>query len=56
MAFHKWIGYKRCENENKEGASSTSGKSVKKHKNRNYDDSHLDFGSTSTEVDGEETP
>jgi hypothetical protein len=25
---------KRCESENKEGTSSTSGKSVKKHKNR----------------------
>jgi hypothetical protein len=47
---------KRCESENKEGTSSTSGKSVKKRKNRNYDDSNFDFGFTSTEVDGEERP
>jgi hypothetical protein len=47
---------KRCENENKEGTSSTSGKSVKKRKNRKYDDSYLDFGFMSTEVDGEERP
>jgi hypothetical protein len=44
----------RCESENKQGTSSTSGKSVKKHKNRKYDDNYLDFGFTSTEVDGEE--
>jgi hypothetical protein len=36
--------------------SSTSGNSVKKRKNRKYDDSYLDFGSTSTKVDGEERP
>jgi hypothetical protein len=36
--------------------SSTSGKNVKKSKNRKYDDSYLDFGFTSTEVDGEERP
>jgi hypothetical protein len=48
-------GNKRCESENKEGTSSTSGKSVK-HKNRKYDDSYLDFGFTSREVDGEERP
>jgi hypothetical protein len=47
---------KRCESENKQGTSSTSGKSVKKRKNRKYDDSYLDFGFTSTEVDGEERP
>jgi hypothetical protein len=47
---------KRCESENKEGTSSTRGKSVKKLKNRKYDDSYLDFGFTSTEVDGEERP
>jgi hypothetical protein len=41
-----------CESENKEGTSSTSGKSVKKRKNRKYD-SYLDFDFTSTEVDGE---
>jgi hypothetical protein len=34
---------------------STSGKSVKKHKNLKYD-SYLDFGFTSTEVDGKERP
>jgi hypothetical protein len=45
-----------CQIENKEGTSSTSGKSVKKRKNGKYDDSYLDFGSTSTEVDGEERP
>jgi hypothetical protein len=43
----------RCESENKEGTSSTSGKSVKKRKNREYD-SYLDFGFTWTEVDSEE--
>jgi hypothetical protein len=45
---------KRCDSENKECTSSTSGKSAKKRKNRKYDDSYLDFGFTSTEVDGEE--
>jgi hypothetical protein len=44
---------KRCESENKEGTSSTSGKSVKKRKNRKYD-SYLDSGFASTEVDGKE--
>jgi hypothetical protein len=39
----------RCESENKEGTSSTSGKSVKKRKNRKCDDSYFDFGFTSTE-------
>jgi hypothetical protein len=34
----------------------TSGKSVKKRKNRKYDDSCLGFGITSTQVDGEERP
>jgi hypothetical protein len=47
---------KRCESENKEGTSSTSGKSVKKRKNGKYDDSLLYFGFTSTEVEGEERP
>jgi Fe-S cluster assembly ATPase SufC len=47
---------KRCESENKEGTSPTSGKSEKKRKNLKYDDSYLDFGFTSTEVDGEEKP
>jgi hypothetical protein len=47
---------KCCESENKEGTSSTSGKSVKKRKNRKYDDSYLDFGCTSTEVYGEKRP
>jgi hypothetical protein len=49
---------KRCETENtrKEGTSSTSGESVKKHKNRKCDDNCFDFGFTSTEVDGEERP
>jgi hypothetical protein len=47
---------KRCESENEEGTSSTSGKSVKKRKNRKYDDSFLDFGFTSAEVDGEGRP
>jgi hypothetical protein len=46
---------KRCEIENKEGTSSTSGKSVKRRKNRKYD-CYFDFGFTSTEVDGEERP
>jgi hypothetical protein len=47
---------KRCESENKEGTSSTSGKSVKKRKNRKYDESYLDFGFTPIEVDGQERP
>jgi hypothetical protein len=47
---------KRCESENKEGTSSISGKTVKKRKNRKYDDSYFDFGFTSTEVDGEARP
>jgi hypothetical protein len=47
---------KRCESENKEGTSSTSGKSLKKRKNRKLDDSYLDFGFTSTEVNSEERP
>jgi hypothetical protein len=47
---------KRCESENKEGISSTSGKSVKKRENRKYDDSYLDFGFTLAEVDGKERP
>jgi hypothetical protein len=45
---------KLCESENKEGTSSTSGKCVKKRKNPKYDDSYLDLGFTSIEVDGEE--
>jgi hypothetical protein len=44
---------KRCESENKEGTSSTSGKRVKKRKHRKYNDSYLDFGFMSTEVDGD---
>jgi hypothetical protein len=44
---------KGCESENKEGTTSTSDKNVKKRKNRKYD-SYLDFGFTSTEVDGKE--
>jgi hypothetical protein len=48
--------HKRSESENKEGTSSTSGKSVKKRKNRKYDDSYLDFGFMPTEVDVEERP
>jgi hypothetical protein len=48
---------KRCESETKEGTLSTSGKSVKKRKNRKYDSyEYLDFGFMSTEVDGEERP
>jgi hypothetical protein len=47
---------KCCESENKEGTSSTSDKSVEERKNRKYDDSYLDFGFTSTEVNGEERP
>jgi hypothetical protein len=47
---------KRFESENKESTSSTSGKSVKKHRNRNHDDSYLDFGFTSIHVDDEERP
>jgi hypothetical protein len=47
---------KRCESENKESTSSISGKSVKKLKNRKCDDSYLDLGFTSTEVDGKERP
>jgi hypothetical protein len=46
----------RCESENKEDTLSTSGKSVKKPKNPKYDDSYLDFGFTSTEVNGEGRP
>jgi hypothetical protein len=45
----------RCESENKEGTSSTSGRSVKKRKNRKHD-SYLDFDFTLTEVDDEERP
>jgi tRNA U34 5-methylaminomethyl-2-thiouridine-forming methyltransferase MnmC len=45
---------KRCKSENKQATLSTSGKSVKKCKNRKYDDSYLDFGFTSIEVNGEE--
>jgi hypothetical protein len=45
---------KHCEGENKEIISPTSGKSVKKRKIRKCDDSYLDFGFMSTEVDGEE--
>jgi hypothetical protein len=40
----------------RKGTSSTSVKSVKKLKNRKYDDSYLDFGFTSAEVNGEERP
>jgi hypothetical protein len=47
---------KSCESENNEGTSSTSGKSVKKRKNRKYDDSCLDLGFTLTEIGGEERP
>jgi hypothetical protein len=47
---------KHCESENKEDTSSTSGKSVRKRKNRTYDDSYLGFSFKSTEVDGEERP
>jgi hypothetical protein len=47
---------KRFESENKDGTSSKSVKSLKKRKHRKYDDSYLDFGFTSTEVDGEERP
>jgi hypothetical protein len=47
---------KHCESENKEETSSTSGKSVKKRKNKKYDDSYLDFGFTSTEVNGKVRP
>jgi hypothetical protein len=50
------ISNKRCESENKESKSSTSGKSVKKRKNKKYDDSYLDSGFTSIEVEGEERP
>jgi hypothetical protein len=39
---------KRCEIENKEGTSPTSGKSAKKRKYRKYDDSYFYFGFTST--------
>jgi hypothetical protein len=48
--------HKYYEIENKEGTSSTSGKSVKKRTNRKYDDSYLNFACTSTEIDGEERP
>jgi hypothetical protein len=47
---------KRWESENEVGTSSNIGKSVKKSKNRKYDDSFLDFGFMSTGVDGEERP
>jgi hypothetical protein len=47
---------KHCKSENKDSTSSTSDKSAKKRKNRKYDDSYLDFGFTSTEVNGEERP
>jgi hypothetical protein len=47
---------KRCESENKKTTSPTSGKSVKKRKNRKYDGSYLGFDFTSTEADGEERP
>jgi hypothetical protein len=44
---------KRCESENKGATSSTCGKSVKQLNIRGYDN-YLDFGFTSTEVDGAE--
>jgi hypothetical protein len=47
---------KRCESENNESTSSSRGNSLKKRKHRKYDDSYLDFGFMSTEVDGEEMP
>jgi hypothetical protein len=47
---------KRCESENNESTSLSSGNSLKKRKHRKYDDSYLDFGFKSTEVDGEEMP
>jgi hypothetical protein len=40
----------------KESMSSTSGATVKKRKYRKYDDSYLEFGFTSTEINGEERP
>jgi hypothetical protein len=39
-----------------ESMSSTSGATVKKRQCRKYDDSSLEFGFTSTEVNGEERP
>ena len=42
------------ESEKKEGTPSNSDKSVKKRKYRKYYDKYLDFGFTSTEVNGEE--
>ncbi|KAL4084160.1 hypothetical protein QTP88_027993 [Uroleucon formosanum] len=47
--------HKRCEEE--ESIPSTSNRpTVKKPKYRKYDDSYLEFGFTSTEVNGEERP
>jgi hypothetical protein len=58
LKMHQFLlnSNKRCESENKEGTSSTIGKSVKKRTNLKNDDSYLDFGFMSTEVDGEERP
>lgn len=36
--------------------STSRGETVKKRKCRKYDDSYLDFGFTSTEINGEERP
>lgn len=46
-------GNKRSETESEENTSTTSDRSLKKHKYRKYDDSYLDFGFTSTEFRGE---
>ena len=47
---------KHCRSENKEDAPQTSGGGVTKRKCRKYDDSYLDFGFTSTDVNDEERP
>lgn len=47
---------KHCRSENKEDAPQTSGGDMKKLKCCKYDNSYLDFGSTSTDVNDEERP
>lgn len=47
--------HKRCEDE-KSILSTSHGPAVKKRKYRKYDDSYLEFGFTSTEINGEERP
>jgi hypothetical protein len=47
---------KYCRSKNKEDAPQTSGGGVKKQKCHKYDNSYLDFGFTSTDVNDKERP